>query len=116
MHTRIAHNSTITREAIKRGTKIIASASDPRRLGILEALYILNLHPELNAQTDFVMLPTLKPRIRPSENVQNPIRSSEVNQNMGRTSRGDQRDQHASSQAERPANSDDVTESANTAH
>ena len=58
-----AHNSRLTRTELEEGTSILEIAGDRRRLAILEALSILQLNPELNTQTDFV-LPTLKPRVR----------------------------------------------------
>ena len=60
-HMKNHHNTTLTREILIENTEIIDCCTDPRRLPILEALYIKELKPSLNAQhTDLQALPSMR--------------------------------------------------------
>ena len=49
------HNTPLTRKHLEEGTVILASDVDPRRLIILEALYIKTKNPSINLQNDFLL-------------------------------------------------------------
>ena len=64
-HNSDLHRTILTRKQLEEGTKIIDREKDPRRLVLLEALYIADLEPPMNAQSsDLQVLPTLKRRPR----------------------------------------------------
>ena len=52
MHTWQEHNEQLTRKLMTENTKIIARASDVRRLVALEAIYIRELDPSINTQVN----------------------------------------------------------------
>ena len=56
------HGIELQRDVIVNNTEILARESDPRRLAILEALYIKDLNPTINNQVlDLAILPSMRP-------------------------------------------------------
>ena len=51
-HLRHHHNLGVNRENLISSTKIIASSGDPRRLHLLEAMYIIEKVPTINIQSN----------------------------------------------------------------
>ena len=51
-HLRSTHNAPLTRNHLEQGTTILARETDPRRLSILEALFIKEKSPTMNMQVD----------------------------------------------------------------
>ena len=49
-HTRLQHNTQLTREELVKNTTIIASCNDPKRLRIIEALHIRDKAPTINSR------------------------------------------------------------------
>ncbi len=50
-HTKEKHKTQLTREALTRNTRILCKETCPKRLDIMEALYIKKLDPQINKQT-----------------------------------------------------------------
>ena len=64
-HFANAHGSSMTREILEQGTKVMEEESDERRLSFLEALFIKQYSPSLNIQSEeHKILPTSKPMPR----------------------------------------------------
>ena len=60
-HYRTHHNIALNRQHLEDGTTILDKETDHRRLLLLEALYIAEKRPTMNAQVeDFQILPTSK--------------------------------------------------------
>ena len=61
-HLQTIHGRSLDRETIVNQTEIIAAEKDPRRLAILEAVIIKEMHPSINRQVeDFATLPSMRP-------------------------------------------------------
>ena len=54
-HMLSRHNSPLTREHLEKGTSVLASETDHRRLAILEAVYIKMLTPSMNIQNEALL-------------------------------------------------------------
>ena len=66
-HTHEKHRAIIIREYLEKNTEIITSAADPRRLAILEALYIKKEKPTLNIQAQELQgLPSMRTTVLPN--------------------------------------------------
>ena len=60
-HMKNEHRINITKEDLETNTEVLASCNDPRRLPILEALYIKELNPSINIQAhDLQALPSVR--------------------------------------------------------
>ena len=60
-HLQQEHNINITKDDLQSNTEVLISCSDPKRLPILEALYIKELKPSLNVQAlDLQVLPSMR--------------------------------------------------------
>ena len=61
-HTWQEHRTTLTRDMLVEGTKILESMQDQRRLAILEAIYIKDQTPAMNLQNmNLQALPSMRP-------------------------------------------------------
>ncbi|MPC83795.1 hypothetical protein E2C01_078512 [Portunus trituberculatus] len=64
-HLREEHGATLTRSTLEENTEILDTCKDPRRLNIIEALFIKEMAPTLNVQADNLLaLPSLLPDTR----------------------------------------------------
>ena len=51
-HMQETHGATINRETLVENTEVLTTCDDPRRLAIIEALYIKDMNPSMNQQAD----------------------------------------------------------------